>query len=377
MRPQAVALFRATFADRPTHAASAPGRVNLIGEHIDYNGGPVLPIAVAMRTCVVAGPADSGVLEIVSTRSAGAERIEWRAHLPSGWGRYLVGVMRELSVLNAAPPAGGARVAVASDVPVGAGLSSSAALAVAAAKALSLLAGAKLTPRQLAGVAYRAEHDHVGVKCGVMDQSISAMARAGHAMLLETASLSAKQIPFRGRLLLVDSGARHDLAASGYNRRVAECAAALERLRVELPELRWLAAWPPGWVGRLKKALPEPLRSRALHVVGETTRTRFAAQLLARGRQRDFGTLLYESHESLRRLYECSTPELDTIVAAAKRGGALGARLTGAGWGGMTLVLVGRKDVREAIRRAFVRAHGREPAVVEVRAGAGARAERV
>ncbi len=378
-RARASALFRATFDAPPGAAASAPGRVNLIGEHTDYNGGPVLPIALAQRTVVAVGSGEPGVLEAVSERDGRVWRHLYKEGRAADWPAYVAGVVAELQSAGALSWETGVRVAVASDVPVGAGLSSSAALTVAAARALLGLAGARLTPRQVAGVAYRAEHNYVGVRCGVMDQTIAALARPGHALLIESASLAVRQIPFRGRLLLVDTGVRHALAASAYNQRRAECEEAVARLKLELPELLWLAAWPMSWLGRLRRALPQPLRNRALHVVGETARTRFAAQLLARGRIQRFGELLYESHESGRRLYECSAPELDTVVAAAKRGGAWGARLTGAGWGGAVLVLPGKneKAVTDGIRRAFSKAHGREPAITAVRTGGGARAERV
>jgi len=260
-------------------------------------------------------------------------------------------------------------------VPVGAGLSSSAALTVAVAKALA----PKLQPRQIAGVAYRAEHDHVGVRCGVMDQTIAALGKRDHALLLESASLEAQQIPIKARLVLVDTGVRHDLAASSFNARRAECEEAVKRLKIELPELVWLASWPTEWLPRLKRALKDPLRARALHVIGETARTRFAAQLLQQGKLREFGKLLYESHESCRRLYECSAPELDTVVAAAKRAGALGARLTGAGWGGAAVVLMNKSDKKTipAMQRAFERAYGRTPPVTAVSASAGAHTERL
>ncbi|MGH2670265.1 MAG: galactokinase, partial [bacterium] len=223
----------------------------------------------------------------------------------------------------------------------------------------------------------------VGVRCGVMDQTIAALGKPGHALLLECASLEARHIPFKGRLLLVDTGVRHDLSQGGLTERRAECEAAVKRLRVELPELVWLASWPAEWLARLKKALREPLRARAVHVVSETARTRFAAQLLRQKRLTRFGELLYESHESCRRLYACSSPELDTVVAAAKRAGALGAKLTGAGWGGAAAVLLGNRDagygkrVADAITRAFVKAYGREPAITPVVASSGARMERV
>jgi galactokinase len=295
--------------------------------------------------------------------------------------------MRVLRDAELIPADAGVRIAVAGNVPVGAGLSSSAALTVATARALTALFDATLTARKIAGVAFRAEHDHVGVRCGIMDQTISAMGKAGHALLLECASLATRHIPFDAPLLLVDTGGRRSLAAVEYNKRRAECEAAVTRLKVELPELIWLASWPVEWLGRLKKALPEPLRSRAVHVVSETARVRYAAQLLEQGRLRRFGELLYESHESLRRLYECSTPELDFVVAAAKKAGAFGARLTGAGWGGAAVVLTGERKrkqskgdvgpVGEAIQRSFRNKFGRNAIITPIEASAGVKLERV
>ena len=374
----AIALFRDAFGIAPRAAASAPGRVNLIGEHTDYNGGPVLPIAIAQRTTAVVGPGadgEQGVLEAVSTRDNQVVRVKWQETLPEGWAAYIAGVLRELWALEVTPPNGSTRVAVASTVPIGAGLSSSAALTVSVAKAFA----PGLTARQIAGVAYRAEHNHVGVRCGVMDQTIAALGKRDHALLLESASLETQQIPFKARLVLVDTGMRHDLAASSFNARRAECEEAVKRLKIELPELVWLASWPAEWLPRLKRALKEPLRSRAVHVVSETARTRFGAELLEQRKMKQFGQLLYESHESCRRLYECSSPELDTIVGAAKRAGALGARLTGAGWGGAAIVLLNKTDKKTipAIQRAFERSYGRRPPVSEVTASAGAHTERL
>jgi galactokinase len=373
----AIALFRDAFGTTPRSAASAPARVNLIGEHTDYNGGPVLPIAIAQRTTAVVGPGadgEEGVLEAVSMRDKQVVRVNWQEALPSGWAAYVAGVLRELWALEVIPPNGSARVAVASTVPIGAGLSSSAAHCPVA-RALA----PNLTPRQIAGVAFRAEHDHVGVRCGVMDQTIAALGKRDHALLLESASLEVQQIPFKARLVLVDTGVRHELATSSFNTRRAQCEEAVKRLKIELPELVWLASWPAEWLPRLKRALKEPLRGRAVHVVSETARTRFGAQLLEQGKLRQFGKLLYESHESCRRLYDCSAPELDTVVGAAKRAGALGARLTGAGWGGAAIVLLNKSDKKTipAIQRAFERAYGRTPPVTEVVASAGAHTERL
>ena len=383
MRAQAIDLFRATFGTAPTHAASAPGRVNLIGEHTDYNGGPVMPFAIAARTTVAVAPAAGGWLELVSTRDGAIERVRWDSRLPSGWAAYAVGVVREL--VRAGVPLNGARVAVASDVPVGAGLSSSAALSVAAARALTLLAGAHLDPLDLVGVAHRAEVEHVGVRCGIMDQSIAVRARAGHAMLLECATGAVRFVPLRARVLLVDTGARHELAASSYNVRRAECEAALATLRKTKAQLSALAEWPVESLRALTRLLPQPQRARAKHVVTETARTRQCADLLGSGRLRQLGQLLFSSHESCRRDYACSAPELDLVVRAAQRAGAWGARMTGAGWGGNVLVVVGplngtaRREalVRRRIVSAFTRRYRREPAIMPVTAGGGVRPERL
>src|SRR2546426_129801 len=253
----AIDLFHETFGTPPRAAASAPGRVNLIGEHTDYNGGPVLPIAIAQRTTAAIGPGaagDIGVLEAVSTRYEKVVRVKWQEELPKGWAAYVAGVLRELWSLEVLPPDGPVRVAVASDLPVGAGLASSAALSVAVAKALA----PSLPPRQIAGVAFRPDHDHVGVRCGVMDQTISALGKRDHALLFECASLEATQIPFGARLLLVDTGERHDLSAGGLRQRRAGCGEAVKRLKVELPELKWLASWPGEWLPGPQRAPREP-----------------------------------------------------------------------------------------------------------------------
>ena len=379
MTHDAIALFRATFGAAPSIGGSAPGRVNLIGEHTDYNGGPVLPMAIARRTVVMAGPGDPGVIEVISARDGERRRVEFLREPGEGTTGFVVGVARSLDRLGIALP-NGARLAIASDVPIGAGLASSAALTVSTACALAALAGQKLSGKLAAVVGYQAEHDHVGVRCGTMDQTIAALGRKGHALLLECATGATKQIPFRGTLLLVDTGVRHDLAHSAFNTRRGECEAAVAALREVHPGLRWLAMWPAEEIPRLARLLPSPLRARAQHVVGESVRTRAAALLLARGRLANFGKLMYQSHESCRRLYECSAPELDLVVQAAKRAGAMGARMTGAGWGGAALVLIRPKTAEQigsAISRAFERRFGRAPVITLLQGGAGARVEKV
>jgi galactokinase len=385
MRSQAIALFHAAFGAAPAHAASAPGRVNLLGEHTDYNGGPVLPMAIAARTTTAVGAGEPGWVDLVSARDGLVQRVRWDGATPPGTAAYVVGVLRELALQAAAPA--GVRLAVASDVPVGAGLSSSAALTVSSARALTALAGVRLPVKDIVTVAHRAETEHVGVRCGIMDQTIVARARAGHALLLEcgTGRMRHIRVPGGTRFLLADTGGRHDLAASAYNARREECEAALKLLRVRRPDLENLADWPIDQLGVLRRILPQPLRKRALHVVTETDRTRRGAELLARHRLRAFGKLLDASHQSCRRDYECSTPLLDVVARAARRSGAWGARLTGAGWGGNVLVLMGDRNAAErveprviaAVGRAMTRAAGRDPVVLSVAPGAGARRERV
>jgi galactokinase len=370
----ASSLFESSFASRPAVAASAPGRVNLIGEHTDYNGGPVLPLALERRTAVLAAREDGWFF--ASALDGGVRGVEIEAPLRRDWTDYVVGVVRELRRLGAAPS--GARLAVASAVPPGAGLSSSAALTVAAAKALSLLAGRRLTPEQLVEVAYRAEHDQVGVACGRMDQTIAAHAARGTALLFETATGATQRVPFAGRVWIVETGVAHGLVGGALNQRRKECEEALARCRELWPGLRHLAELSTDDLRSVEARLPAQLAARVRHVVTETFRTRLAADALARGDHRQLGWLLVQGHESLRVDYQSTIQEADAIVEMAMEQGAHGARLTGAGWGGAVVVLApeegGARIVAEVVR-GFRERFGREPAAWSTRAGAGVRRE--
>ena len=370
----ASSLFEASFASRPAVAASAPGRVNLIGEHTDYNGGPVLPLALERRTAVLAAREDGWFF--ASALDGVVRGVEIEGPLRRDWTDYVVGVVRELRALGAAP--GGARLVVASTVPPGAGLSSSAALTVAAAKALSLLAGRRLTPEQLVDVAYRAEHDQVGVACGRMDQTIAAHAARGTALLFETATGALQRVPFAGRVWIVETGVAHGLVGGALNRRRKECEEALARCRGLWPGLRHLAELSTDDLRAVEARLPAELAARVRHVVTETFRTRLAADALARGDQRQLGWLLVQGHESLRVDYQSTIKEADAIVELAMEQGAHGARLTGAGWGGAVVVLApeerGVRIVAEVVR-GFRERFGREPVAWSTRAGAGVRRE--
>jgi galactokinase len=370
----ATSLFTASFSSRPAVGASSPGRVNLIGEHTDYNGGPVLPVAVERRTAAVARIADRWSL--VSDAGGGVQEAELDAPLSRNWTDYIVGVVRELRTLHAAPR--GAEIAVATTLPIGAGLSSSAALTVATAKALSLLAGKRLTPEQLVEVAFRAEYHHVGVRCGRMDQTIAVHGVSGSALLFETATGELRRVPFPGRLWIVETGVPHRLIGGELNRRRRECEEALAFCRDWRPALRHLAQLSAADLPEMARRLPPPLVPRVRHLVTETVRTREAADALASGDLRRLGRLLLEGHESLRADYQSSVPEADFIVASALEHGAYGARLTGAGWGGAVVVLA--PDMLEArvvaeIGGDFAGRFGRHPEMWSSRAAAGVRRE--
>jgi galactokinase len=369
----AFALFRTAYGGEPTVAASAPGRVNLIGEHLDYNGGPVLPVALDRRTAVVLAPAEHW--DFVST--AHPERVGGSdVSLGRGWADYLIGVLQELGAQGDAPPS--ARVAVASTVPMGAGLSSSAALTVAGAAAFGRLAGRTLPADELVGVAFRAEHDRVGVRCGRMDQTIAAHARAGHALLFETATGGLRHVPLPGRLWVLETGTSHRLTGGELNQRRRECELALTLCQKARPGLRTLAELLPGDLPSLQPLLERSLFRRVRHVVTEVARTRAAAEALEQGDLPRLGSLLVEGHASLLNDYESTVPEADFLVDAAMRRGAYGARLTGAGWGGAVVMLApdaaGGATV-EGVEREFRAMYGRIPAAWSTPAGTGVRIE--
>lgn len=314
-----------------TETWQAPGRVNLIGEHTDYNGGFVLPIAIDRRTTVSATAREDGELRCSSAQFADGGDDSWTA--------YVRGVHRAL--VDAGYPVGGADVVVDSDVPVGAGLSSSAALEVASAGALAALAGKEITPDDAAAVAFRAENTFVGVPTGIMDQTVVAKAAADRALFLDCRSLQTELVPFdlAGHglaLAVVDSGVRRQLTDGRYAERRRECEAAAAALGVE--QLRDAS------LGQVVTAgLDDVLRRRARHVVSENARVLQAVQALREGRLTDLGPLLMASHASLRDDFEVSIPELDTIVLTAQFKGAVGARMTGGGFGGAAIVLAPKR----------------------------------
>ena len=372
----AIALFTTRFSSPPTVAASAPGRVNLIGEHTDYNGGPVLPMAIKVRTATAVGPSEEW--ELVTTMEPDPVRVDPQAPMRRSWTDYVVGVIRVLRFMNSAPA--GARVAVASQVPVGAGLSSSAALCVSAVKALSLLAGRRLSPEEIAEAAFRAEHFEVGIKCGRMDQTVSALAQRGHALLFETASGLIKKVPMPIKAWIADTGISHRLSGGDLNRRRRECEEALAILRERGFRITALAELPPNQLENAIATLPPPLNKRVRHVVTETVRTRRAADMLLRKDLGGFGQLLVEGHTSLRDDYQSTVPEADFLVESAVSHGAYGARLSGAGWGGAVVILSPPERERRVVAEVaadFERVYDRAPEIWSTPGSGGVKREPV
>lgn len=363
--------------------ARAPGRVNLIGEHTDYNGGYVLPFAIDRWTEVALRPRrDSRVLMFSEAFREKAEfDLPLRAPVPTGsWEDYLKGILLELSRHANLPF--GFEGAIVGNVPIGAGLSSSASLEVALALSLSRLYEIELRDLPLIKLCQRAETEFVGTSCGIMDQYVALLGREGAALLLDTLTLRHHYVPLTlgGKaFLVIDSGIRRSLSQSGYNERRRECEEALRWLQNGLPNRPFSSLRHIGHeeLRSLAGAMPKRLWQRALHVVMENERVLRAVAALGRGDDLEVGRLLFESHASLRDLFQVSTPELDFLVEWGIGHGALGARLVGGGFGGVTLHLVpaeAKVDYGEGISRAYEERFGRKASVLEVRPGAGAKA---
>jgi galactokinase len=345
--------LRAEFIER--FAASpcvyrAPGRVNLIGEHTDYNAGFVMPAAIQFYTTVAIAPRTDRQLRVRSTNFA--ETVVAPVPGPGScapardravhWMDYVLGVARALGQQGIALP--GADLLIHGEVPLGSGLSSSAALEVALALALSAQAGAPLAPLALAEVCQRAENEYVGTRCGIMDQFASAHGRAGHALSLDCRSLDYELLPLdeRGvRLVVCNTMVRHQLAGGEYNRRREECELGVRSLARWAPDLHSLRDVSPAVLRSHEAALDPLIHRRCRHVVTENARVLSAAAALRTADLVRFGKLMRESHQSLRDDYEVSCGELDLMVRLAEQGdGVYGARMTGGGFGGCTVNLV-------------------------------------
>jgi galactokinase len=369
-----VAAFGEAYRRAPEGVWFAPGRVNLIGEHTDYNDGFVLPFALSRGVMVAAARRDDGVLEFRSLQAADSGVTVAQSEGPGtvrGWAAYPFGVADLLRPYGV----GGASLLFDSDLPQGAGLSSSAALECATALALCELYGVEIARPELARLAQRAENEYVGVPCGIMDQSASLLCTRGHALMLDCRTGLSMRVPLDlpGKdltLLVVDTRAQHELTSGEYERRRRECERAAAVL--EVPALRD--------VKDLATALPRlddpTLRRRVQHVVTENHRVEATVGLLRAGAETELGAMLTASHLSLRDQYEVSWQEADLGLDAAMRAGARGGRMVGGGFGGSVIVLTASTRataVRNAIGTAFRDRGLADPGFVDAVPSAGAR----
>jgi galactokinase len=372
--------FGSLFGGGRARVALAPGRVNLIGEHTDYNDGFVLPMAIDRHVGVAFRARDdrtirAHALDFGETREADLAAL--RAPGGHGWFDYVAGTAWSLRA--AGLPVGGIDAVIGSDVPVGAGLSSSAAIETAVARALCAAAGLPFEPREMAVLCRRAENEYVGVGCGIMDQFASAASRDGCALLLDCRSLATEwvTIPAEAAVVVMDTGVRRSLASGAYNERRAACEATVAVLRRSLPDVLALRDVSFEELAAQEAALDPVTFRRAAHVVREIERPALLARAFASRELALAGRLMDESHASLRDLYEVSCAELDLVCAIARGHVAcFGARMTGAGFGGCAVALVSAGGAPAFVREveaAYREQSGLPGALFACRPAAGAR----
>jgi galactokinase len=384
------AIFTQRFGSQPSVQGRAPGRVNILGEHVDYNDGMVLPAALDRAVHLAARPLDGSTVtlyardldkQVAFSLDDLDRKVDVDGKALLGWALYPAGVAWALrgAGLEVRP----IQAAFTSDVPIGAGLSSSAAVQVGFATIWQAAAGWQLDKMTLARLCQKAENDYVGVASGLMDQFASACGVAGHALLFDTRSLKwqPEPLPEGTAIVIADSRTPRTLAGSAYNDRRAACEKAVELLRQYKPSITSLRDISPQEFAAYSVYLPEVVRKRAEHIVKEIARVEAGVSALRRGDKKAFGALMYASHASLRDLYEVSIPELDALVQVARGlSGIIGARLTGAGFGGCTVNLVEEEKAPEFIQglsEGYQRKTGREAQVYLCQASAGAEAERI
>ena len=359
----AAKCFAESFGRAPALTLFAPGRVNLIGEHIDYNGGFVLPCSLSIGTYAAAAPTEDGLIRLASADmddgpfETTADELMRMPHSPEAfrrfsWAAYPLGVAAKLMAAGYA--VGGFELALCGSLPKGSGLSSSASLEVLTCAVLDKLFSLRLNGTEAARLSLAAERDCAGVNCGIMDQFICAVGREASAVLLDTHTLGYHYFPFalgENTLLIMNTKKPRRLAESKYNERRAECERALELLNAVMPEpAPNLCSLTPEAFAQYSSSLPPTLLKRARHAVTENARTLRAAEVLKQGDIEEFGRLLNASHASLRDDYEVTGRELDSIVSAAlSQPGVLGARMTGAGFGGCAIAVAPQEGLHECI----------------------------
>ena len=376
LKQKTASFFEQHFGQDPAHCFRAPGRVNLIGEHTDYNDGFVLPCAIDYDTVVAAGPRSDDRIEVLAVDQGGqVSAFDLNAEIPpdeaAPWSNYVRGMAWAL--LQRGFVLRGANLVVAGEVPQAAGLSSSASLEVVVGTALARLSELDLDSKTIALAGQQAENDFVGIRCGIMDQFISALAKAHQALLIDCRSLAyrAVPIPSGAAIVIANSHVKRGLVDSEYNTRRRECEAAAAHFGV--PALRDVA---PDLFALHVDELDETVAKRARHVITENARTEAAAVALAQGDLGTMGRLMAESHLSMRDDFEITVPPIDALVEIIGQviGPAGGVRMTGGGFGGCVVALAPHDlvpDVQAAITRHYPQATGLEATVYVCQASAG------
>lgn len=376
-------IFEQRFQSHPIFQVNAPGRVNLLGEHVDYNNGMVLPAAIDRAVQLAATPTADNQINLYAADLSQSINIpldgllEKRDELPD-WARYPAGVAWALQ--KSGQKISGLKAVYRSDIPIGAGLSSSAAVEVAFATAWRLVNSWDMGCLELAKLCQEAENHYVGVNCGLMDQFASACGVQGHLLHFDTQNLEWYPVPLPAgtAIVIADSGVRRSLANSAYNERRAACEQAVELLRQKKPDIQSLRDISSVELAAYEELLPPIIHQRAEHVVKEIARVEQAVRALNKGDAKLFGGIMYSGHNSLRNLYEVSCRELDILVDATRKiPGCYGARLTGAGFGGCTVNLVEELRAESfiaALGEEYRRQVGQEAAIYLCHASDGARA---
>ena len=378
LRHQFDRLFR---AGGRTRVIRSPGRVNLIGEHTDYNDGFVFPMAIEPEIRIVCRGRDDGRIRVASGHfdDAIVEFVVDGALQPGEptWANYVKGVAAEM--VRAGIPLSGMDAYIVGTLPLGGGLSSSAALEVGVARALLTVEGLDMDLSRLARLCQKAEHEFAHMPCGIMDQTIVAMGRAGHAMLLDCRDLSKQFVPLNSsevRIVIVDSAVKHVLPDSPYAKRRRQCEEGVRFFQATTPAVRALRDVSAKQLDEARPRLDDVVFRRCRHVVTENQRTTEAAQLLARGRYEQVGQLMLASHQSLKDDYEVTVAETDFLVAESmKVKGVYGARMTGGGFGGCIVALAQPRAVEplgKHLKTAYHAQFGKTPTIIPTTAAAGA-----
>ena len=378
-------VFANHFDRNAEFVSMAPGRVNLIGEHTDYNDGFVLPMAIERRTVIVASLNRSARMRIVAAdldEEMATFLIEGVSPGKTAWTNYIKGVIAQFH--EAGQPVPGFDAVVVSDVPLGGGLSSSAALEVATASLIEQLLGIQVDPTRKALWCQAAEHAFAGMPCGIMDQFISVMGKHDHALLIDCRSHDTRLVRLDDPdvvVLIANSNVKHELTGSEYPTRRKQCEQAVEVLAKHFPDVKALRDATMTQLDQVRAEMDPVVYRRARHVIGENERTQLAADALDRRDYAEMGRLMVESHRFLRDDYEVSCPELDTLVELATAHDAVfGSRMTGGGFGGCTVSLV-RADAVEAVNAhlsdGYRTAHGLTPTCFATKAADGAKASRL